>query len=149
MYQVVNSRPTVGQSSMVDSHASLTHLGTVVDVPTAPVKPPIVQVYPQCPVTIDTCPAPAPSSSDPSCDLDLPISLRKSKRHCKSTYSIANFVSYDHLSSSSSVFVASIDSISAPKTVTEALNHPSWKNAMLEEIRALEDNHTWKIVDLP
>ena len=58
-----------------------------------------------------------------------------------SIYSIANFVSYDHLSSSSSVFVASIDSISAPKTVTKALNHPSWKNAMLEEIRALEDNH--------
>ncbi|RVW25702.1 Retrovirus-related Pol polyprotein from transposon RE1 [Vitis vinifera] len=44
---------------------------------------------------------------------------------------------------------ASIDSISAPKTVKKALNHPGWKNAMLEEIRALEDNHTWKLVDLP
>ncbi|RVW53673.1 Retrovirus-related Pol polyprotein from transposon RE1 [Vitis vinifera] len=51
VYQVVNSRPTVGQSSMVDSDASLAHF--------------------------DTCPAPAPSSSDPSSDLDLPISLRK------------------------------------------------------------------------
>ncbi|RVW33229.1 Retrovirus-related Pol polyprotein from transposon RE1 [Vitis vinifera] len=100
-------------------------------------------------VRIVTCPAPAPSSSDPSSDLDLPISLRKGKRHCKSIYSIANFVSYDHLSSSSSVLVASIDSISVPKTVTEALNHPGWKNAMLEEICALEDNHTWKLVDLP
>ena len=58
-------------------------------------------------------------------------------------------MSYDHLSSSSSGFVASIDSISAPKTIKEALNHPGWKNAMLEEIRALEDNHTWKLVDLP
>ncbi|RVW60135.1 Retrovirus-related Pol polyprotein from transposon TNT 1-94 [Vitis vinifera] len=101
------------------------------------------------PVTTDTCPAPAPSSSDPSSDLDLPISLRKGKRHCKSIYSIANFVSYDHLSASSSVLVASIDSISVPKTVTEALNHPGWKNAMLEEIYAVEDNHTWKLVDLP
>ncbi|KAJ9689557.1 hypothetical protein PVL29_014974 [Vitis rotundifolia] len=122
---------------------------TVVDVPPAPIKPPIVQAYSRRPVTIDTCPVPAPSSSDPSSDLDLPISLRKGKRQCKSTNSIANFVSYDHLSSSSSVFVASIDSISAPKTVTEALNHPGWKNAMLEEIRALEDNHTWKLSDLP
>ncbi|RVW96782.1 Retrovirus-related Pol polyprotein from transposon RE1 [Vitis vinifera] len=122
VYQVVNSRPTVGQSSVV---------------------------YSRRPVTTDTCPAPAPSSSDPSSDLDLPISLRKGKRHCKSIYSIANFVSYDHLSSSSSVLVASIDSISVPKTVTEALNHPGWKNAMLEEICALEDNHTWKLVDLP
>ncbi|RVX01807.1 Retrovirus-related Pol polyprotein from transposon TNT 1-94 [Vitis vinifera] len=149
VYQVVNSRPTVGQSSVVDFDVSLAHLGTVVDVPPTLVKPPIVQVYSRHPVTTDTCPAPAPSSSDPSSDLDLPISLPKSKRHCKSTYSIANFVSYDHLSSSSSVLVASIDSILALKTITEALNHPSWKNAMLEEIRALEDNHTWKLVDLP
>ena len=42
VYQVVNSRPTVGQSSMVDSDASLAHLGTVGDVPPTPVKPPIV-----------------------------------------------------------------------------------------------------------
>ncbi|RVW25707.1 Retrovirus-related Pol polyprotein from transposon RE1 [Vitis vinifera] len=147
--KVVNSRPTVGQSSVVDSDASLAPSGPVVHIPPAPAKPPIVQVYSRRPVTTDTCPAPAPSSSDPSSDLDLPISLRKGKRHCKSIYSIANFVSYDHLSSSSSVLVASIDSISVPKTVTEALNHPGWKNAMLEEICALEDNHTWKLVDLP
>ncbi|RVW95925.1 putative mitochondrial protein [Vitis vinifera] len=121
VYQVVNSRPTVGQSSIVDSDASLAHLGTVVDVPPAPVKPPIVLVYSRRLVTTDTCPAPAPSSSDPSSDLDLPISLQK----------------------------ASLDSISAPKTIIEALNHPGWKNAMLEEIRALEHNHTWKLVDLP
>ena len=131
MYQVVNSRPTVGQSSMVDSDASLAHSGPVVNISPAPAKPPIVQVYSRRPVTTDTYPAPAPSSSDPSSDLDLPISLRKGKRQCKSTYSIANFVSYDHLSSSSSVFVTSIDSILAPKTVTKALNHPGWENAML------------------
>ncbi|RVW26940.1 Retrovirus-related Pol polyprotein from transposon RE1 [Vitis vinifera] len=121
VYQVVNSRPTVGQSSVVDFDASLAHSGPVVNIPPAPAKPPIVQVYSRRPVTTDTCPAPAPSSSDPSSDLDLPISLRK----------------------------ASIDSISVPKTVTEALNHPGWKNAMLEEICALEDNHTWQLVDLP
>ncbi|RVX21101.1 Retrovirus-related Pol polyprotein from transposon TNT 1-94 [Vitis vinifera] len=149
VYQVVNSRPTIGQSSVVDSDASLAHLGLIVNIPPAPDKPPIVQVYSRRPVTTDTCPTPAPSSSDPSSDLDLPISFRKGKQHCKSIYSIANFVSYDHLSSSSSVLVAFIDSISVPKTVTEALNHPGWKNAMLEEICALEDNHTWKLVDLP
>ena len=58
-------------------------------------------------------------------------------------------MSYDHLSSSSSVLIASIDSISSPKTIKETLNHPGWKNAMLEEIHALEDNNTWKLVDLP
>ena len=124
VYQVVNSRPTVGHSSVVDFDASLAHLGTVVDIPPSPVKPPIVQVYSRRPVTTDTCPALAPSSFDPSSDLDLSISLRKSKQHCKSTYSIANFVSYDHLSSSSSVLVAFIDSISVPKTIIEGLTHP-------------------------
>ncbi|RVW81598.1 Retrovirus-related Pol polyprotein from transposon RE1 [Vitis vinifera] len=123
VYQVVNSRPTPNHQ--------------------------LFRCTLGAPVTTDTCPAPAPSSSDPSSDLDLPISLRKGKRHCKSIYSIANFVSYDHLSSSSNVLVASIDSISVPKTVTEALNHPGWKNAMLEEIYALEDNHTWQLVNLP
>ena len=43
VYQVVNSRPTVGQSSVVDSDASLAHLGTVVNIPPAPVKPTLIQ----------------------------------------------------------------------------------------------------------
>ncbi|KAK2985083.1 hypothetical protein RJ640_022961 [Escallonia rubra] len=47
-------------------------------IPSAPVKPPIVQVYSRRREHHDTCPAPAPSSSDPpSNDLDLPIGLRK------------------------------------------------------------------------
>ena len=45
VYQVVNSRPTVGQPNMVDSDASLAHLGLIVNIPPAPDKPPIVQVY--------------------------------------------------------------------------------------------------------
>ncbi|XP_015161249.1 uncharacterized protein [Solanum tuberosum] len=63
-------------------------------------------------------------SPDPSKKLDLPIALHKGARTCKSTYSIANFVSYDHLSSTSRSLIASLDSISIPKTVKEALNHP-------------------------
>lgn len=31
----------------------------------------------------------------------------------------------------------------------EALHHPGWPNAMLEEIHALEENHTWDLMDLP
>lgn len=60
----------------------------------APARQPIVHVYSRRRETKDTCPAPAPSSSDPlqvsPPDLDLPIALRKGKHQCQSTYSIAN-----------------------------------------------------------
>ena len=36
-----------------------------------------------------------------------------------------------------------------PKSVHEALNVPKWKEAMLEEMRALKKNATWEKVDLP
>ncbi|OIT32925.1 hypothetical protein A4A49_66188, partial [Nicotiana attenuata] len=102
----------------------------------------------------DTCPTIVPLSSDPPLPnpiekLDLPISLCKGIRTCKSTYSIASFVSYDHLFSTSRSMIAFLDSISVPKTMKEALNHPGWFDAMLEEIHTLEDNHMWDLVDLP
>ncbi|OIT31929.1 putative mitochondrial protein, partial [Nicotiana attenuata] len=111
-------------------------------------------VYSRRRETNDICPAPVPASFDPPLrdppyNLDLPIALRKGIRTSKSTYSVANFVSYDHLSSTFRSMIASLDSSSVPKTVKEALNHPGWSDAMLEEIHALEDNHTWDLVDLP
>ena len=45
-------------------------------------------------------------------------------------------------------FVASLDSITIPKTLKETLNHPGWFDAMFEEIHGLEENHTWNLVDL-
>lgn len=78
-----------------------------------------------------------PPPSDPSKNVDLPIALCKGTRTCKSTYSIASFVSYDHLSSVSRSLIVSLDSFSVPKTVKEALHHPRWSGAMLEEIHAL------------
>ncbi|KAB5519281.1 hypothetical protein DKX38_023600 [Salix brachista] len=48
-----------------------------VDVPPTLARPPIVQVYSRRQETTDTCPTPTPLLSDPPCDLDLPIGLRK------------------------------------------------------------------------
>jgi len=89
------------------------------------------------------------SSPNPSDDLDLPIALHKGKMTCHSKYSIANFVSYDLLSSTSRPLVASLDFIFVPKTMKIALNNPGWYGAMLEEIHTLEENHMWDLVDLP
>ena len=50
---------------------------------------------------------------------DLPIALHKGKQQCN--YLVSLIVSYKHLSPSSCFFIASLDSISIPKTIHEAL----------------------------
>ena len=113
------------------------------------VKPPILQVYSRRQDPHATCPAPvSSSSSDPiSNDHDLLIALRKGKHHC--TYPISSFVSYDHLSPSSFSFFASLNRVSIPKTVQEALSYPDWCDAMIEEINVVDANGTWDLVNLP
>ena len=96
---------------------------------------------------LETCHTPGPSSSDPLPTDDIPIALRKGKRHC--TYPISSYISYNLLTSSSRTFVSSLDYIKIPKTVSEALEHPGWQKAMIEEMNALEANGTWELVTLP
>lgn len=33
-----------------------------------------------------------------------------------------------------------------PKTVAEALNHPGWRQAMMEELDSIYKNHTWSLI---
>ena len=54
----------------------------------------------------------------------------------------------NHFSSSSCSFIASLDSISLLNTVREALSHPGWRSAMVDEMQALDDNCTWDLVPL-
>ncbi|CAH9074829.1 unnamed protein product [Cuscuta epithymum] len=114
-------------------------------------SPPVTPVitYPDTGPTSISCPEPVPASSDlvSTSDLDLPIALRKGTRSC--THPISSFVSYSQLSPASCSFVASIDSISVPKSVKEALSHPEWRHAMVEEMNALDLNGTWDLVYLP
>ena len=49
------------------------------------------------------------------------------------------------MSSHSCYFIASLDSISLPNKVFEALAHPDWRSAMMEEMDALTDNGTWDL----
>ena len=69
------------------------------------------------------------------------------KRQC--AHPISSFVSYNHFSSSSCSFIASLDSISLPNTVREALSHPGWHSAMVDKMQALDDNGKWDLVPLP
>ena len=45
-------------------------------------------------------------------------------------------------------FITSLDSISLPNTVREALSYHGWRSAMVEEMQALDDNGTWNLVRL-
>ena len=59
---------------------------------------------------------------------------------------IFSFCSYNHLSSHSCYFIASMDSISLSNTDREALSHSGWHSAMVEEMQALDDNGTWNLI---
>ncbi|CAM8877197.1 unnamed protein product [Rhodiola kirilowii] len=118
------------------------------------VRPPIIHTYfhrPRPEVTVisnvhpTTFDAPITSSSDPPLSDNLPIALCKGTRTC--TYPIYSFVSYDRLSESSHCLVASLASV--PNSVSEALAHSGWRDAMVEEMNALDANGTWVLADLP
>ena len=110
-------------------------------------KPPITQVYARCFHPQVSSPIPTASTSNLVLSDDLPIALRKGKRQC--TYQISSFCSYNHLSSHSCSSIASLDFISLPNKVYEALAHPGWRSAMIEEIDALIDNGTLDLTRLP
>lgn len=64
-------------------------------------------------------------------------------------YRLVNYLSYDYLSPKYKAFVASISSVTEPKTYSEAIKDPRWVQAIKEEIQALENNNTWTVVSLP
>ena len=80
-----------------------------------PIKPLITQVYSRRQNPPDSGLTPTASSSNPVQNDDLRIALRKGKHQC--THPISSFVSYNHLSSSSCSFIASLDSISLPHSL--------------------------------
>ena len=110
-------------------------------------KPRITHVYARLLHPPISSSPPAALTSDPVLSDDLPIALRKGKRQC--THPIFSFYSYNHLSSHSCPFIASLDSISLPNKVFEDLVHPGWRSVMIEEMNALTDNGTWDLVRLP
>jgi len=89
--------------------------------------------------------------------IDLPIALRKEARSTAGKppvkygfeHDIGNYVSYESLSPAYKAFIASLQSAQIPKDWKEAMHDPKWREAMLEELRALEKNRTWDLVKLP
>ena len=53
------------------------------------------------------------------------------------------------LSESNKSFVNQLSTVSIPNSVQEALADPRWKATMNEEIKFLQKNETWELVDRP
>ncbi|RVW39635.1 Retrovirus-related Pol polyprotein from transposon RE1 [Vitis vinifera] len=81
-------------------------------------------------------------------DLDLLIALRKGTRAC-TKHPIAKYISYSNLSDNYRAFTTNISKLVVPRNIQEALDEPSWKLTVFEEINALKKNGTWEVVDLP
>ncbi|KAA0057563.1 reverse transcriptase [Cucumis melo var. makuwa] len=70
--------------------------------------------------------------------------MRKGTRSC-TKHSVSNYVSYENLSPQFRAFTVSLDSITISKNIHIALKCLEWKNAVTEEMKALEKNNTWEI----
>ncbi|OIT39969.1 hypothetical protein A4A49_55563, partial [Nicotiana attenuata] len=64
-------------------------------------------------------------------------------------YPINHFVSYSHLPTHFQSFLVSFSADIEPTSYSQAIKDDRWIKAMNLEIEALEQNHTWDVVDLP
>ncbi|XP_075106767.1 uncharacterized protein LOC142179790 [Nicotiana tabacum] len=71
------------------------------------------------------------------------------KRSQGSSYLLSNYLSYANLKDKCRSFLANISMMIEPKNFTEASKDRRWIEVMKMEIKALEDNKTWDVVDLP
>ena len=63
-------------------------------------------------------------------------------------HQISNFASYVILSPNFSTFTTALTGIEILRSIEEAVADKKWKEAVLEEMGALERKHTWKVVKL-
>ncbi|RVW45031.1 Retrovirus-related Pol polyprotein from transposon TNT 1-94 [Vitis vinifera] len=100
---------------------------------------------------LHTQPGETSTDSTDNLDLDLPIAVRKGTREYtnRSLYPLSHYVSLKHLSLAHKNFIVSLTTTIIPNTVSEALTKRKWKDAMREEMSALEKNKTWEIVERP
>jgi len=92
------------------------------------------------------------SSSTPLYEnLDIPIAPRKETRKwtTKPLYPLANYLSFKNFSPTHKAFLTSLNTITTPTTLSEALSNEKWKQSLDAEMEALEKNSTWDLVAIP
>ncbi|CAN1822216.1 Retrovirus-related Pol polyprotein from transposon TNT 1-94, partial [Linum perenne] len=86
--------------------------------------------------------------SEDNADLYLPIAFRKGVREC-TKHSINRWVNYSRLTPTYKAFISRLDSEEIPANINEAMKDQKWREAVQDEIKALEKNNTWSVVPLP
>lgn len=80
-------------------------------------------------------------------DLDIPVAIRKGVLSC-TPHPVAKYLSYHRLFINYKAFTSKVSHLFIPKIIEEALGHPQWKVAAMEQMRTLNNNRTREINDL-
>ncbi|XP_049346451.1 uncharacterized protein LOC125811005 [Solanum verrucosum] len=80
---------------------------------------------------------------------DYVVSNPQKQVHSTCLYSIGDYVVYSKLSCSYKSFLTGLSNSSEPTTFKESSSSKKWVAATKDEIAALEQNNTWKMVDIP
>lgn len=88
---------------------------------------------------------------------DYVVNLPPSRDHTQppadqassTVHPLAHYLSYDKFTESHKVFLAAINSHDEPKSFSQASQDHEWREPMKREIRALEQNDTWVLQDVP
>ena len=65
-----------------------------------------------------------------------------------SPHAISYVLSYHNLSPSYFTYIHNMTAIKEPSSYSKAIKHSYWQDAMNVELKALQDNQTWQIIDL-
>ncbi|RVW92866.1 Retrovirus-related Pol polyprotein from transposon RE1 [Vitis vinifera] len=79
----------------------------------------------------------------------IPKPTYKPELSTKVKYLMSNYVSNHRLSKSNKSFVNQLSTVVIPNSMQEALVDPRWKAAMNEEMKSLQKNETWELVECP
>jgi len=87
--------------------------------------------------------------TDPVLNDSSSFAVPHSKGSSGTRYPLANYVTSTKFSPSYQKFLAALTRVVEPTYFHEAVQDPKWRQAMAEEIEALEKNDTWSLTDLP
>jgi len=75
--------------------------------------------------------------------------LQNKKKCDKSKYPMSNHVSYNRINKHHKQYLKQITINDEPNSYNEASKDPKWIEAMKNEMKALQENNTWTLTNLP